>query len=239
MDKNQNHTLYIALTLCLLVFLFVIGAFLWFFQNWTIGDPTDFADFATYFGNMTLPLLTGASLVFLAITIRHQTNSLKLQKNTEIRKEIEDNLIYHYDYYEKLIHQVLIPKPENSLSTDFAHSVFGLISCNDYCQGNQLGNSFFDPENEISKLIFYIKNPENYFSMPVISHFMEIKDEHSYIIVTTTELVKHLNSTWVIDSYIKRASKITKNLKDINLISEEFADIYEKNLAEARTEALK
>ena len=95
MDKNQNHTLYIALTLCLLVFLFVIGAFLWFFQNWTIGDPTDFADFATYFGNMTLPLLTGASLVFLAITIRHQTNSLKLQKNTEIRKEIEDNLIMY------------------------------------------------------------------------------------------------------------------------------------------------
>ncbi|PTB86849.1 hypothetical protein C9940_00515 [Pseudidiomarina aestuarii] len=236
-DRSQSTFVTYTLILCTLATAIVLGVFIMFFHDRSIGGPSDFADFASYFGNMILPLLTAGSLIFLAVTLRQQTHSFKLQKNTEIRKEIEDSLKYHYEQYEKLIHKVAIPNPEHSHTIDFEYSISDLISRNDFHQHNILGNAAFDPNNVISQLIVKLQAPEE-FSLPVLSLIQAIKSEQSSIIITTAELVKHLNSTWVLESYIRRAADITENLKDINLISEIDAESSEEILAVARTEGL-
>lgn len=64
----------------LLLVLSPIIVFMIIFHDRPWGDPSDFANFATYFNNMLMPFLTFGTVVALVLTLKNQKRQLDEQK---------------------------------------------------------------------------------------------------------------------------------------------------------------
>lgn len=215
---------------------------LYFYQfNGSLGDQEMFGQFGDFIGGTLNPFLSFLTIVLLIWSIRlqmselaltreemkksttaleetaaQQTKLLELQRQTEIRREIEDNLKFHYEKYQNLIELELLSV--NPLNMKKYYSVGQAL---EVIKNNKKSSATarIGAEELVSGSA---KSPE---------HFANIMNEVTFIAHATYDLLDYLQTRTVRDSHYSRCNKILEDLKTF-AFSKETAEDHSKRLNE-------
>ncbi|WP_289283278.1 MULTISPECIES: hypothetical protein [unclassified Methylophaga] len=90
-----NKVLTYTIIACVLLIICIVGVYVFNFWDRDIGGPGDFADFATYVGNLVMPILTIASVIALLSTLKLQRDQLNEQRE-QIERQRKADLFESY-----------------------------------------------------------------------------------------------------------------------------------------------
>lgn len=88
----------IILVACSII-LIPVFIFVWTFHHHHWGNPSDFADFATYFNGMVMPILTLVSVLALIATLLHQQEQSSHQQKWQIFNSYVQRFEMQYERY--------------------------------------------------------------------------------------------------------------------------------------------
>lgn len=201
---------------------------LYFYQfNGSLGDQEMFGQFGDFIGGTLNPFLSFLTIVLLIWSIRlqmselaltreemkkstaaleesatQQTKLLALQRQTEIRREIEDNLKFHYEKYQHLIDQEVIPNRQMNLV-----KYYSVSQALDVVKNNK-------PSLKAAHLFVEKLGAGNVaFPTETTEHFANIMNEVTFIAHATHDLLDHIQTRTVRNSHYSRCSKILEGLK--------------------------
>lgn len=95
---NTKNIIRNTIIACILLIISIVGVYIFTFWDRTIGNPSDFANFATYVGNLVMPVLTAGTIIVLLFTFQHQK---KLFHEEKLKNEQDKNSRQFQKYTEK------------------------------------------------------------------------------------------------------------------------------------------